>query len=224
MSQLDWNKFENLSGAADVNFEKLCRALIRRHYGQYGSFKELANQAGVEFHLKLDQECTLGDSKRWYGWQCKWYDIPKATAIKTTRRKQIIDGLDKSKQYLPDLTDWVLWTKYLLTKGDQEWFYGLQANYPFTLHLQTCDDIEDLLVGPAVALREAYFGELVIDEQVLNQQYQIVASTQNKKFQPEIHQMVKVEKVIQKCLGRHSSWESLDYLEKTINNYLKMFI
>ncbi|MCU4491625.1 hypothetical protein KTI63_03970 [Acinetobacter guillouiae] len=222
MSQLDWNKFENLSGAADVNFEKLCRSLIKRHYGQYGSFKELANQAGVEFHLDLNQNCDLGDSTRWYGWQCKWYDLPRARAIGTTRKDKIIDGLNKSKKYLPHLTDWVLWTKYILTEGDQEWFYGLQANYPFKLHLQTCDDIESLLVGPALALREAYFGELVIDEQVLNQHYQIIASTHSKKFQPEVHQTVKAEKIIEKCLGRHSSWDSLESLEKSINNNLKM--
>ncbi|MFV5345582.1 hypothetical protein VXQ28_17375 [Acinetobacter oleivorans] len=222
MSQLDWSKFENLSGAADVNFEKLCRSLIRRHYGQYGSFKELANQAGVEFHLKLDQDCTLGDSTRWYGWQCKWYDLPRARAIGATRKAKIVDGLDKSKKYLPNLTDWVLWTKYILTESDQKWFYGLQANYPFKLHLQTCDDIENLLVGPALALREAYFGELVIDEQVLNQNYQIIASTHIKKFQPEVHQTVKVEEIIGKCLGRHSSWESIDSLGKAINNNLKI--
>ena len=222
MSHLDWSKFENLSGAADVNFEKLCRSLIRRHYGQYGSFKELANQAGVEFHLKLDQDCALGGSTRWYGWQCKWYDLPRARAIGTTRKDKIVDGLNKSKKYLPHLTDWVLWTKYILTEGDQEWFYGLQANYPFKLHLQTCDDIESLLVGPALALREAYFGELVIDEQVLNQHYQIIASTHSKKFQPEVHQTVKAEKIIEKCLGRHSSWDSLDSLEKSINNNLKI--
>ncbi|WP_122901978.1 hypothetical protein [Acinetobacter sp. B51(2017)] len=222
MSQLDWSKFENLSGAADVNFEKLCRSLIRRHYGQYGSFKELANQAGVEFHLKLDQDCALGGSTRWYGWQCKWYDLPRARAIGTTRKDKIIDGLTKSKKYLPHLTDWVLWTKYILTEGDQKWFYGLQADYPFKLHLQTCDDIESLLVGPALALREAYFGELVIDEQVLNQHYQIIASTHSKKFQPEVHQTVKAEKIIEKCLGRHASWESLDSLEKSIGNNLKI--
>lgn len=222
MPQLDWSKFEDLSGAADVNFEKLCRSLIRRHYGQYGSFKELANQAGVEFHLKLDQDCALGDSTRWYGWQCKWYDLPRARAIGTTRKDKIVDGLEKSKKYLPHLTDWVLWTRYILTEGDQEWFYGLQANYPFKLHLQTCDDIESLLVGPALALREAYFGELVIDEQVLNHHYQIIASTHSKKFQPEVHQTVKAEKIIEKFLGRHSSWDSLDSLEKSINNNLKI--
>lgn len=222
MSQLDWNQFASLSGAADENFEKLCRSLIRRHYGQYGSFKELANQAGVEFHLRLDKDCVLGSSERWYGWQCKWYEIPKATNIGAARRSQIVDAIIKSKDSLKELTDWVLWTKNILTKADQKWFYGLQDNYTFTLHLQTSDDIEDLLVGPAVALREAYFGELVIDEQVLNQHYQIIASTHSKKFQPEVHQTVKAEKIIEKCLGRHSSWDSLDSLEKSINNNLKM--
>jgi len=58
--EVNWGLFNELPGAADENFEKLCRALVRRHYGSSGRFKQLANQPGVEFHLELTESCDLG--------------------------------------------------------------------------------------------------------------------------------------------------------------------
>jgi len=57
--EVNWGLFNELPGAADENFEKLCRALVRRHYGSSGRFKQLANQPGVEFHLELTESCDL---------------------------------------------------------------------------------------------------------------------------------------------------------------------
>ncbi len=56
--------------------------------------------------------------------------------------------------------------------------YIIHLNYIFKLAMT----LRVYWLGPALALREAYFGELVIDEQVLNQHYQIIASTHSKKF------------------------------------------
>jgi hypothetical protein len=81
MPALNWNIFENLPGAATNNFEMLCRAIMRRQYGQFGDFRALANQPGVEFHLRLNSVCALGEPGRWYGWQCRWYDLPSGTDI-----------------------------------------------------------------------------------------------------------------------------------------------
>ena len=53
MPSLNWDEFECLPGAADANFELLCRTVVRRTYGRYGDFNALANQPGVEFHLRL---------------------------------------------------------------------------------------------------------------------------------------------------------------------------
>jgi len=86
---VNWDAFERLPGGAESNFEMLCRALIRRHDNQYGAFAALAAQPGVEFHLKLSTPCVLGDPGRWYGWQCRWYDLPGGRALGTTRRKKI---------------------------------------------------------------------------------------------------------------------------------------
>ena len=94
MPTLDWHRFMALPGAATSNFEMLWRILIRRHYGRFGDFRALANQPGVEFHLKLNSSCVLGDAGRWYGWQCKWYTIPSGKSIGSGRRSEIRRALE----------------------------------------------------------------------------------------------------------------------------------
>ena len=89
MGSVNWEAFAQLPGAATYNFEMLCRHLMHRHYGGYGDFKATANQAGIEFHLKLDKDCALGEAARWFGWQCRWYELPPGRAIGSTRRKKI---------------------------------------------------------------------------------------------------------------------------------------
>ena len=106
----------------------LCRALIRRHYGRFGDFLALAAQPGVEFHLKLHTSCALGDPGRWYGWQCRWYDLPGGRAIGSARRKKIVKAIATTEKELPYINDWILWTRRPLTKGDQKWFYKLKTH------------------------------------------------------------------------------------------------
>ena len=55
MPPVNWDIFARLPGSAESNFEMLCRALIRRHYGQFGTFAARAAQPGVEFHLNSIQ-------------------------------------------------------------------------------------------------------------------------------------------------------------------------
>ena len=107
---INWSDFQKLPGSAESNFEFLCRALIRLHYGKHGQFAALANQPGVEFHLHLRENCALGAAGKWFGWQCRWYDLPSGTTLGNTRRKKIEDAVIKSAKALPGLTDWVLWT------------------------------------------------------------------------------------------------------------------
>src|SRR5437868_4387233 len=101
MPPINWATFEALPGAAQSNFEMLCRALIRRHYGKYGDFAALANQPGVEFHLKLHVSCSLGDPGRWYGWQCRWYDVAGGKSLGTARQKKIVEAIQKTEKELP---------------------------------------------------------------------------------------------------------------------------
>lgn len=98
MPTLNWEAFGSLPGSKNQNFENLCRALVRLHFERYGQFTALRNQPGVEFHLKLSQNClVLGNPPRWYGWQCKLHERTATGDLKAAGRKEIEDSLSKSK-------------------------------------------------------------------------------------------------------------------------------
>lgn len=210
MPQANWDAFTQLPGAATSNFEKLCRSLVRRHYARFGHFRELANQPGVEFHLQLTEACVLGKPPQWIGWQCKWYQSARGAKLTAAQRTKIEEGLQKTKAHVPGVTDWKLWTRYPLVKGDQTWFYGLSAKYTqFKLDLLTEDDVEELLSGPGAMLRDTYFGELVITPDLLAQQYKISAAPFQRRYQPEVHVVQDAEESVTRCLGGQDAWQSL---------------
>jgi hypothetical protein len=208
---VNWTEFENLPGSVQHNFETLCRALIRLHYGRDGQFAALANQPGVEFHLHLHSTCALGNPGRWYGWQCRWYDLPSGRALGHTRRKKIEEALAKSVKVLPDLTDWVLWTRYPLTKADQQWFYALntKTRVKLRLSLWSSKEAEDLLSGEAEVLRRTYFGELVFTPAALAKQHELSVAPIRKRWLPEAHQTMDAERAIRRMLGEAASWDDM---------------
>lgn len=218
MPEANWNIFSELPGAADENFEKLCRSLVRRYYGRFGRFKQLANQPGVEFHLQLTESCDLGEPPRWVGWQCKWYELANGQDLGTARRNKIIEGLEKTRNHVPGVTDWKLWTHHTLTKQDQEWFFALEKDrFPeLKLELLTATDVEDLLVGPGALLRETYFGELVLTPALFAEQYRLAAAPFKRRYQPEVHVVVGAEAKLLRCLGGQSAWESLRQLSTAL--------
>ncbi len=210
MPQANWDVFTQLPGAATSNFEKLCRSLVRRHYGRFGHFRELANQPGVEFHLQLTEDCVLGKPPQWIGWQCKWYQSARGARLTAAQRTKIEEGLQKTVAHLPGVTDWKLWTRHPLVKSDQSWFHGLSSKYPqFKLDLLTADDVEELLEGPGALLRETYFGELVITPNMLAQQYRIAAAPFQRRYQPEVHVVQDAEARVTRCLGGQVAWQSI---------------
>lgn len=218
MPEANWNVFYELPGAADENFEKLCRSLVRRHYGRFGRFKQLANQPGVEFHLQLTEPCDLGDPPRWIGWQCKWYELANGQDLGATRRNKIIEGMEKTRKHVQGITDWKLWTHHTLTKGDQEWFFALEKDrFPeLKLELLTATDIEELLVGPGAVLRETYFGELVLTPTLLAEQFRLASAPFKRRYQPEVHIVVGAEEKVLRRLGGQSAWESLTKLSSAL--------
>lgn len=210
MPETNWEVFTQLPGAAETNFEKLCRALVRRHYGRFGHFKELANQAGVEFHLQLTQSCELGAPPQWIGWQCKWYQLERGKALGTNRRAKIREGIEKTREHIPGVNVWKLWTRHPLTRADQNWFYGLADDFPgLTLELLTADDIDDLLTGPGALLRASYFGELVLSPMALAEQYRLAAAPFKRRYQPEVHVVGNTERQVQRLLGGAGAWGRL---------------
>jgi hypothetical protein len=208
MTAVNWDVFSNLPGSAERNFETLCRALIRRHYGRYGRFAALANQPGVEFHLELEENCGLGGSGRWFGWQCRWYDLPRGRALGPARRKKIKDAVATTERVLPKLTDWVLWTRHPLSKGDQKWFYAIKTS--MRLALNTTSDVEALLNGEGLLFRSTYFGELVLTPDLLAALHKRHVASIRHKWLPDAHQTVDAERRLRRMLGEVASWDHLE--------------
>lgn len=217
---INWSDFQKLPGSVETNFEFLCRALIRLHYGKRGQFAALANQPGVEFHLQLDQACDLGAAGRWFGWQCRWYDLPSGRALGNVRRKKIEDAVVKSTKALPSLTDWVLWTRHTLTKGDQTWFYGLKKKLKSKLKfdLWTSTDAERLLSGDAEILRKTYFGELLLTPALLAELHNKSVAPIRARWLPEAHQTVDAERTIRRMLGEAASWDELTDVARRLHD------
>lgn len=209
MSPLDWEQFTSLPGATTANWERLCGAAIRRSFGALGSFRHVAQQPGVEFHLKLERSSTtLGDPGRWWGWQCRWYDL-SSRQIGTTRRNGVEEAIRKTEEHVPGITDWVLWTRRPLTPTDQDWFYAI--NSTMRLHLWTADDLDAHLVGEAELLRSAYFGDLILTPERLHDlRKQSIAPIQDR-WMPEVHTEVGAEHEIRKILGDPEYWPELNH-------------
>ena len=199
MPELAWDKFEALSGSPNDNFEDLWRVLVRRHYGQHGEFRELAQQPGVEFHLRLHSECCLGEPERWYGWQCRWYEIGPGRALGSARRAGILDALAKSQRYVPGLTDWVLCTRHALTRGDQEWFFGI--SHPARLHIWTAVQLEEHLHGPGEIFRKTYFGDLIFSFDWLRDLHASSVASIQHVFCAEVHQRIEAGRQLEAMLG-----------------------
>ncbi|WP_426732939.1 NACHT domain-containing protein [Myxococcus faecalis] len=215
MPALNWNAFAMLPGSAEKNFELLCRGVVRQNFGSYGVLRSLANQPGVELHLKLEKRCgVLGDPGRWWGWQCKWYDLPASGELGSTRRAKIEEGIRKTETHVPGVTDWVLWTRRTLTSGDQKWFKGISSR--MTLHLWTGDEIDNFLVGQATILRSTYFGELVLTPELLLDRHVQSVAPIRPRWQPEVHHVHKAEHKLRRMLGESGSWDALHTLARDL--------
>jgi len=197
MPALNWDIFTGLPGSVETNFELLCRGIVRQNFGSFGVFRALANQPGVEFHLKLDKGCdALGDPGRWWGWQCKWYELAANGKLGATRRTQIEESLRKTEVHLPNLTDWVLWTRRTLTKDDQDWFNSLSSKTE--LHLWTGDEVDNFLSGQATVLRSTYFGELVLTPDILRERHEQAVATIRARWQPDVHHVRDAERELRR--------------------------
>ena len=207
MPSVNWDAFSKLPGSAETNFEMLCRGLVRRHYAQYGEFRALASQPGVEFHLRLLSKCQLGDAGRWYGWQCRWYDLPGGRALGKTRRTKIAKAISLTEKVLPKLTDWVLWTRRPLTEGDQKWFFAQKTH--MGLHLWMSAEVEDHLSGAAEILRSTYFGELLLTPDTLVQLHEGSVSPIRIRWNPAVHQTIDAERELRRMLAETGTWQDL---------------
>lgn len=207
MPSLDWTAFDSLPGSKSHNFDDLCRGLMQLHYGRFGQFKALSNQPGVEFHLKLTESCRLGDPPRWFGWQCKYHRRTQSGDLTSASRKDIESSLWATEKALPEVTDWILWTPYTLSKKDQEWFYVLST--PMRLTLWVEEDLDNYLSGDGLLLRGTYFGELIVTPQNLEEQHRAAVQPIRERWLEPVHQSVDAERTVRRMLGDPGSWDQL---------------
>ncbi|WP_024801657.1 hypothetical protein [Nocardia sp. BMG51109] len=219
MTGLNWERFERLPGDSRANFELLWRGAIWLNYSRFGIFRARAQQPGVEFHLKLERDCSLGDAGQWFGWQTKWWEIGSGTQIGATRRRDVEDSQAKTKTHLPDLTNWVLCTRRPLTPTDQAWYDGLTPG--FSLDNWVTDELANLLVGEAALLRDTYFGDLVLEPHRLGELRQAAVEEVRERWFPEVHQSTDAEQALRRMLAEPEAWAHLDTVGTEISELIE---
>ena len=216
---LTWDGFADLPGDPAVNFELLWRSAVFRNYAKYGKFTAHAQQAGVEFHLEIDQPgCPLGAVGQVFGWQTKWFGrLAPGTALSATRKTQVVKSISTTRTHWPSITDWVLATKHPLTASDQTWFTGL--NVGMTLHQASHPELADLLVGDALTLREAYFGSLILTPERLKAEHEHSTATVKDRWIPEVHQTSDTEQLLRRMLAQPDAWADLSDVDADIRRF-----
>jgi hypothetical protein len=204
---LPWTSFEELEGAPDHNLELLCRGLVQRAYGRYGQLRSRRNQPGVEFYLKVEADCDLGETGRCFGWQCRWFALPKDHSLGVRRREKIEDAIKKAKSDVDDLTDFVLCLKELPRKKDLDWYFGL--DFGLKLHLWAEEELDARLTGDAAILRRTYFGELVVTAEQLAETHARSIEPIAKRWVPALNVVSPVERTIRLALARTEAADAL---------------
>ncbi|GBG38681.1 NACHT domain-containing protein [Mycobacterium montefiorense] len=221
MPDLNWDAFLALTGDARNNFERICRAATSHAYGRYGRLAAQAQQPGVEFHLQIERAgCALGDAGRWFGWQTKWWSLGSGRPIGTTRRDDVIDSIRVTERHIPEITDWVLWTRYPLTAGDQEWFFELDTD--MELHLWTETELDELLFGDAELLRETYFGDLILTAGRLADYHEQAAAEVGDRWVSEVHQPSPAEHALRRMLAEPEGWKDLQRFGRDIERFTEV--
>jgi hypothetical protein len=204
---LPWDSFVALDGDPAHNLELLCRALVQRNYGRYGQVRSRRNQPGIEFHLRLEADCDLGESGRWFGWQCRWYDLPKDHSLGDGRRSDILKAIESARSDVQGLTDFVLCLRELPRKHDVDWYFGLDVG--LRKHLWADDEIETRLTGDAEVLRRTYFGELIVTaDQLAETQTRTIAPVK-QRWIPSLNVTTSVEDALRVALARKEGAEAL---------------
>ncbi|MGK0173907.1 MAG: hypothetical protein ACI9AT_000269 [Ulvibacter sp.] len=214
---LDWSRFQNLPGADTEKFEKLCRGVVKRNFGCLGSLHELKNQPGVEFYITLNNDHPhLAKKNETVGWQIKWFSYKANGELTSNAKKQVLHSLKKTKEHVSQINHWFLWTHQTLAKCDQDWFDELQTDYDFTLHLWNQYDLDDLLSGSALDLRNSYFGELALTNKMLLEQHEKSIAPIKSRWLHEVHQRVDSELQVRKILGEKEAWGTFNSIVENL--------
>lgn len=206
---LPWDRFRDLPGPPDQVFESLCRAIVQRNHGGCGQIRSRRNQPGVEFFMRLEVACDLGEAGRVYGWSCKWFPLPDDNELTQGRQRQIEESIDKAKRHVEGLTDFVLCLPELPAKKDLDWYFGLEADKGLRLHLWADEELEARMSGGAEILRRTFFGELVLTPATLATAHERAVAPIAKRWIPALHVTTHVEHDLRLALARPHSLDGV---------------
>jgi len=206
---LDWGRFRDLTDAPGRVFESLCRAIVQRNYGMCGSIRSRRNQPGVEFFMRIDRPCDLGDANRVFGWSCKWFELLANHRLSSSQRAQITDSIEKAIEHVNGLTDFVLCLPELPTQSDIEWYFDHPSLGQVKPQLWANEELEARMTGGAEVLRRTYFGELVITSEGLAEAHERSVAPLQKRWMRELHVDTHVDSAISQALFRAGSMDDL---------------
>ncbi len=203
-----WDAFEGLEDSPERNFELLWRAIVQRNWGAYGTLRSRRNQPGVEFHLELHTDCDLGEAGRWFGWQCRWYRLNADNGFSSSQKESIEEAITKTREHVPGVSDFVLCLKELPKKSDIEWFEGL-APEGVRVMIWAEEELDTRMSGAATIVREAYFGELILERPGLAIARERSLAPVKARWMPDLNVRTEVEAELEAALLRPGSAEIL---------------
>jgi hypothetical protein len=204
---LNWDRFLELDGAPDRNFEVLCRAIVQQNYGRFGAIWSTRQQPGVEFYMRLERDCELGEAGRYFGWQTRWYQLRADNSFRAAQREGIVDAIRKAEAHIADLTDFVLCLRELPTADDVTWYREIDTR--LNLHLWADEEIDARLTGEAAVLRETFFGELVLTGVKLAASHERAVAPVRHRWVPELNVASAAQNDLQIALARRNGLSEL---------------
>jgi hypothetical protein len=203
----DWQSFRELSDANWRSWELICHGAVAGRYSGSGQLVALRAQPVVEFYLRLGSQGTdLGKAPRTWGWQCKWWDDAGPIKLSSARKATITKAFTNWRKYLPELTDWVLWTHKPLGSADWAWIEGA-APEGLTVHAWADADL-DRLLAEAPSLRAAYFGGRVVTGAQLAEA-RLDSESTIRGLLPQLHVPTRQEKAVRALRADAESSRSL---------------
>ena len=210
---IDWSKLETYQRDKYRSFEELCYQIAKEHHGEMGRFTSIDDSGGgdgVEFYL------TLPNGEQW-GWQAKFY-YPNRRLTIGNRKQSITESLKKACEIHPHLKKWILCTPTNFTTKEQTWFENaLRQSIPegrsVELEHWGDSDFNNWLSNPRFAgKRNYFFGELELDINWFQAQFDKQKTSLGEKFSSSLHTESQVDAHLHALLGDHGFMDQITEL------------
>ena len=200
---IDWSELKTYQETKYRSFEELCYQIAKGIYGEKGQFTSIDDSGGgdgVEFYM------TLPDGDQW-GWQAKFYHDPTPRLSVSNRKRSIERSLKKACHTHSRLKKWILCTPSNFTPKEQVWFentlcQSIPENMSVELEHWGDSDFNDWLSKPHFSgKRNYFFGELELDINWFQAQFDKQMASVGEKFSSSLHTETQVDANLHALLG-----------------------